>query len=117
MPVKGNAAGNHHDWLDLAGENLQPLPLPEGFTLKGYVAFIVCTVIALIGLKSIYSYGMDDVKVGGSPLDDEKLVVKKLLIDLINEEQSGKIKKPAKKLEIRKMIDELSELDKKFATL
>ncbi|GMF07538.1 unnamed protein product [Ambrosiozyma monospora] len=29
MPVKGNAAGNHHDWLDLAGENLQPLPLPE----------------------------------------------------------------------------------------
>ncbi|GMG39699.1 unnamed protein product [Ambrosiozyma monospora] len=117
MPVEGNAAGNHHDWLDLVGENLQPLPLPEGFTLKGYVAIIGCTVIALIGLKSIYNYGMDDVKVGGTGLEDEKLVIKKLLIDLVNEEQSGKIKNAAKKLEIRKMIDELSELDKKYATL
>lgn len=61
----GNAAGNfgptESDWLDLAGELVQVKPLPEGFTMKGYVAFALCSLLALYGLFSIYRYGIEDV--------------------------------------------------------
>lgn len=60
IPTKGNAAGNT-DLLNLEGERLQVAPLPDGFTLKGYVAFVVCTLAALYGVFSIYKYGMEDV--------------------------------------------------------
>lgn len=62
----GNAAGNFGDdkeaWVDLTGERLQSEPLPEGFTLKGYIAFAICTVLAIYGLITICRYGMEDVK-------------------------------------------------------
>lgn len=64
VPFRGNAAGRFgtpSEWLDLSGELLQPPPLPPGFTLKGYVAFIMCVGAALYGLYSIYEYGMEDV--------------------------------------------------------
>lgn len=61
MPIKGNAAGNNIDLLDLQGENIQPEPLPAGFTNKGYFAIACCTLIAIYGLWSIYNYGMEDV--------------------------------------------------------
>lgn len=64
--IKGNAAGNYGDskeaWFDLTGEPLQPEPLPEGFTTKGYVAFALCTILAIHGLFTIFKYGMEDVK-------------------------------------------------------
>lgn len=61
ISTSGNAAGNSVDWLDLTGENLQVKPLPLGFTLRGYVALLACTLAALYGLRSIYVYGMEDV--------------------------------------------------------
>lgn len=62
MGYKGNAAGNSDDFLDLHGENKQPKPLPQGFTPKGYFAFAFCSLVAVLGLVSIYQYGMEDVR-------------------------------------------------------
>ncbi|ODQ80447.1 hypothetical protein BABINDRAFT_61782 [Babjeviella inositovora NRRL Y-12698] len=62
IPTRGNAAGNAVAWLDLAGENVQPQPLPEGFTLKGYVALFISTLVGLYGIYSIYVFGIEDVK-------------------------------------------------------
>lgn len=61
----GNAAGNfgpdEADWLNLAGELVQVKPLPDGFTAKGYIAFAVCSCLAIFGVYSIYRYGIEDV--------------------------------------------------------
>lgn len=66
VAFEGNAAGNSGDdkqsWFNLEGENLQFPPLPEGFTLKGYIAFAICTIVALYGLFTIYKYGMQDIQ-------------------------------------------------------
>lgn len=59
IPTEGNAAGNL-DLFDLSGENRQPAPLPEGFTLKGYFAFAVSTLVGLYGIYSIIQYGLED---------------------------------------------------------
>lgn len=67
IPLEGNAAGNK-DLLDLTGENVQSAPLPEGFTLKGYIAFAISTFAGLYGLYSIIQYGLED-----SIQDDEKI--------------------------------------------
>ncbi|KAL3240129.1 ferroxidase FET5 [Nakaseomyces bracarensis] len=61
MPNKGNAAGISEDWLDLTGLPRQPKPLPKGFTTKGYVAFIICTLVGIWGLYSISDYGFSEV--------------------------------------------------------
>lgn len=64
-PVFGNAAGNsgtHDEWHNLHGENVQQPFLPPGFTMKGYVALFICSVLALYGLYTIYKYGMEDIK-------------------------------------------------------
>jgi iron transport multicopper oxidase len=60
VPTKGNAAANADDWLDLTGENVQPSPLPKGFTLKGYIAFFISAFIGIYGLWSIVQYGLED---------------------------------------------------------
>ncbi|GCF01582.1 ferroxidase fet3 [Zygosaccharomyces mellis] len=57
---EGNAAGNSKDWFDLEGLPRQPAPLPRGFTAKGYVAFIVCTLAALWGIYTISEYGLSE---------------------------------------------------------
>ncbi|RCK65257.1 Iron transport multicopper oxidase FET3 [Candida viswanathii] len=71
-PYQGNAAGNAQ-FLDLHGENLQPVPLPAGFTTKGYIAMALCTILALYGLRSIYNYGMEDVSKDNSDAVIQKL--------------------------------------------
>ncbi|CCH41246.1 putative secreted protein [Wickerhamomyces ciferrii] len=59
IPIEGNAAGNK-DFFNMTGENLQSQPLPEGFTLKGYLAFAISTFAGLYGLWSIIQYGLED---------------------------------------------------------
>lgn len=65
IPMRGNAAGRFGEsesaWLDLTGENVQPEPLPLGFTARGYVALLACTLAAVYGVVSIYQYGMEDL--------------------------------------------------------
>lgn len=72
VPVQGNAAANM-DFLDLSGQNLQQPPLPEGFTVKGYFAMALCTLIALYGIWSIYKYGIEDVSKDNSAEVIERL--------------------------------------------
>ena len=72
VPTRGNAAGHVNDWFDLQGEPVQPAPLPEGFTLKGYVAFAISTLIGIYGLWSIIQYGLEDA------VQDDKAVFDKL---------------------------------------
>lgn len=73
IPISGNAAGNTQNWFDLAGENVQFKPLPEGFTSKGYVALLVSALFGIYGIFSIYRYGMEDVK-----SDNSEFVIKRL---------------------------------------
>ncbi|ONH73431.1 Iron transport multicopper oxidase FET3 [Pichia kudriavzevii] len=83
IPTKGNAAGNAEDFLNLEGENVQPKPLPDGFTAKGYFALFLCTAIALFGLKSIYDFGMHDIlQTESEKIQIEKKVIEKY-IDLL----------------------------------
>ncbi|KAH7247122.1 hypothetical protein FSOLCH5_012356 [Fusarium solani] len=58
VPSAGNAAGNTKDFLDLTGENVPPPRLPDGFTLKGIIAFAFSTLMGLIGVYAVASYGM-----------------------------------------------------------
>ncbi|SCV37091.1 related to cell surface ferroxidase [Fusarium fujikuroi] len=57
IPTVGNAAGNT-DLLDLTGENVPPPRLPEGFTLKGILAFAFSTFMGIFGIYTVASYGM-----------------------------------------------------------
>lgn len=80
MPWEGNAAGKSNNFLDLEGENLQPPPLPDGFTLKGYIALLACTLIALWGLFNIYEFGMKDVSITPQErLSTERKVTRKYI--------------------------------------
>lgn len=86
----GNAAGNygsHQQWLDLTGELLQPPPLPSGFTTKGYVGLLLCTIVAIYGVLTIYQYGMEDVKSEDNVAMAQKLT--KLLNDYGTMESEG----------------------------
>ncbi|SCU83499.1 LADA_0C11804g1_1 [Lachancea dasiensis] len=68
VPVAGNAAGHVDDWLNLAGLPRQPDPLPEGFTWKGYVAFVMSCFVGIWGLQTIVHYGLSE-----SIQDDESM--------------------------------------------
>ncbi|KAF5681689.1 cell surface ferroxidase [Fusarium circinatum] len=57
IPTVGNAAGNTN-LLDLTGENASPPRLPEGFTLKGILAFAFSTFMGIFGIYTVASYGM-----------------------------------------------------------
>ncbi|KAK2601803.1 hypothetical protein QQS21_004687 [Conoideocrella luteorostrata] len=54
VPTKGNAAGNTKDVLDLSGENTSVPPLPEGFTMRGYIAMLGSCTSAFIGLGTLF---------------------------------------------------------------
>jgi len=56
IPYAGNAAGNTKDFLDLTGANVQPAPLPAGFTARGIVAMTFSVLAALLGLAVITWY-------------------------------------------------------------
>lgn len=59
LPSIGNAAAVHENWLDLSESNRQPNALPEGFTLKGYIALLVSSILALYGIYTIVQFGLD----------------------------------------------------------
>ncbi|CEP64953.1 ferroxidase FET5 LALA0_S15e01112g [Lachancea lanzarotensis] len=58
--LSGNAAGHDDDWLNLAGLPRQPKPLPDGFTLKGYIAFAVSCIVGIWGILTIVQYGLSE---------------------------------------------------------
>jgi iron transport multicopper oxidase len=62
VPVKGNAAGNTVDVLDLRGENKSPGTIPEGFTARGVVALVFSCLSAFLGMGIIGWYGLKPVK-------------------------------------------------------
>ncbi|OAA59567.1 ferrooxidoreductase [Niveomyces insectorum RCEF 264] len=62
VPAAGNAAGNTHNFLDLAGQPVQPADLPGGFTARGRVAMAFSILSALLGIVSLVVYGLADLK-------------------------------------------------------
>ncbi|GAD92842.1 iron transport multicopper oxidase FET3 [Paecilomyces variotii No. 5] len=62
VPFEGNAAANTEDLLDLSGQNVQPGQLPSGFTARGIVALVFSCISAVLGMISIFVYGMSDIK-------------------------------------------------------
>lgn len=92
IPHRGNAAGRYgssdSEWLDLAGENLQVKPLPEGFTFRGDVALLACAAAAIFGIFSIYQYGMEDIN-----SDNTEHTIAKLyqLLDKYDEAETSKM--------------------------
>ncbi|OWB78403.1 hypothetical protein B5S32_g2597 [[Candida] boidinii] len=127
-PLFGNAAGNSgKDWLNLHGENKQPDPLPEGFTLKGYIALFICTIIALLGLKSIYDYGMDDVKLSDkgdlAVVVSEREFIDKLSSKLTTTKEKWSndnnisLKNQYNKSQVESLLDELKDLNNTLTEL
>ncbi|CCE66177.1 hypothetical protein TPHA_0P00190 [Tetrapisispora phaffii CBS 4417] len=57
---EGNAAGHSDDWFNMDDLPRQKNSLPDGFQLKGYIAFFISTVIGLFGLYTITQYGLQD---------------------------------------------------------
>ncbi|KAM0427013.1 hypothetical protein ACHAPT_007911 [Fusarium lateritium] len=57
MPVKGNAAANTADYLDLTGENKPSKPLPSGFTPRGIVALVFSCICGILGVAVVAWYG------------------------------------------------------------
>lgn len=53
IPIAGNAAGNTRDLFDLAGANVSPAPLPDGFTARGFVALVFSILSAFLGMGVI----------------------------------------------------------------
>lgn len=65
----GNAANNSVDFFNLAGENVQVVNLPAGFTTKGIVALVFSCVSGVLGCVAIGIYGMADI-----PNMEEKVI-------------------------------------------
>lgn len=57
----GNAAGNHEDFFDLTGQNVQEKGVPLGFTKKGIIAMVFSCLAGILGLITIAIYGMMDM--------------------------------------------------------
>jgi iron transport multicopper oxidase len=82
----GNAANITSDFHNLSGENVQPKPLPAGFTAKGIVALVFSCIAGILGCIAIGIYGMADI-----PNIEERVVQglnideRQLLADLDNE--------------------------------
>ncbi|EMR64985.1 putative multicopper oxidase protein [Eutypa lata UCREL1] len=56
--TEGNAAGNSIDFLDLAGENRAPDPLPDGFETRGKVALAFSCLSGILGVAVVAWYGL-----------------------------------------------------------
>ncbi|RMZ75423.1 hypothetical protein DV738_g5496, partial [Chaetothyriales sp. CBS 135597] len=61
MPYVGNAAGQTADLLNLEGQNSPPPPLPAGFTARGIVALVFCTIAGILGVAVVTWYGLADI--------------------------------------------------------
>jgi iron transport multicopper oxidase len=62
IPTEGNAAGNKANPLDLAGANVSPPRIPNGFTPRGIVAMTFSVVAAILGCVVIAWYGLMPLK-------------------------------------------------------
>ncbi|ODV62503.1 Cupredoxin [Ascoidea rubescens DSM 1968] len=62
ISLVGNAASNSEDFLDLSDEDVQPKPLPGGFTARGIVALVFSCVTGVLGIFMISVYGLSDIK-------------------------------------------------------
>lgn len=120
MGWEGNAAGNTKDFLDLTGENLQPQPLPEGFTLKGYIGLFACTIVALWGLYNIYEFGMKDVSITPEEkLSTERRVTRKYIDILERLKNDSVIRGESEEFitEIDKMLNQVVSINKRLDQL
>ncbi|KAM3443595.1 hypothetical protein MY4824_000481 [Beauveria thailandica] len=70
LPFDGNAAGNRDDFLDLTGQNAPPGPLPDGFTAKGIVAFVISCIVGVAGLLFVAWFGLSPREVSESARDE-----------------------------------------------
>ncbi len=61
MPTLGNAAGNTENFYDLAGANVSPAPLPDGFGTKGIVAMAFSILAGLLGVGTVIWYGLGEM--------------------------------------------------------
>ena len=61
IPMRGNAAGNTEDLLDLRGATRSPGRLPAGFTPRGIVALVFSILSAFLGMGAIVWYGLAEV--------------------------------------------------------
>lgn len=52
----GNAAGHTGNVYDLSGASTMVAPLPNGFTVEGYVALVFSCIAGVLGLTSIIWY-------------------------------------------------------------
>lgn len=117
IPLEGNAAGNSVDFLNLEGEYKQPEPLPEGFTLKGYVALFMCTLIAVYGLFTIYEFGMRDVTITeAEKILNEKKVTDKY-IELLEELQLEHAPSDAQANDIERLLQRVISINKKLYSI
>ncbi|KAG0683460.1 ferroxidase fet3 [Pichia californica] len=119
IPTIGNAAGNSHNFLDLQHERVQPQPLPEGFTLIGYAALLICTLVALYGLWSIYTFGMNDVLITEpEKIANEKKVMLKY-IDILDNLKAKSVENSNHEFsnEIEHMIIQVKGLNSKLSQL
>lgn len=82
ISVIGNAAGHFNDWYNMNGLPRQPAPLPNGFIAKGYIAFVISTLIGIWGLYTIIKYGLTD------KIQDDKEIYEKLKLLLDNNNPS-----------------------------
>lgn len=71
----GNAANNTANFFDLKGEDVQPKPLPSGFTARGIVALVFSCISGILGCIAICIYGMADIP------NNEERVMQDLNID------------------------------------
>lgn len=60
VPIKGNAAANTENFMDLSGQNRQPKDLPGGFTARGIVALVFSCICAFVGMGFLIWYGLSD---------------------------------------------------------
>lgn len=60
IPNSGNAVGDDKNWFNMDNLPRQPPPLPSGFTLKGYIAIIISSLMALWGGYTIVQYGFSE---------------------------------------------------------
>ncbi|OAA42872.1 multicopper oxidase [Beauveria brongniartii RCEF 3172] len=70
LPFDGNAAGNTDDFLDLTGQNAPPGPLPDGFTAKGIVAFVISCIVGVTGLLFVAWFGLSPRELSESARDE-----------------------------------------------
>ncbi|KAK0389312.1 hypothetical protein NLU13_2887 [Sarocladium strictum] len=71
IATSGNAAANTVHFLDLAGQNKPPAPLPAGFTARGIVAIVFSGVAGVLGIIVVAWYGLSGSPEASKPTDND----------------------------------------------